>query len=58
MQTERCPNYDPDFEVDTVPFEFNDGYFVSGDIRIAIKDASDELINQFPTAISWIEKPF
>jgi hypothetical protein len=57
MQTERCPNYDPDFEVDTVPFEFNDGYFVSGDIRIAIKAASD-LVNKFPTALEWLEKPF
>jgi hypothetical protein len=57
MQIERCPQHDPDFEVETVPFEFKDGYFISGDIRIAIKAASD-LVNKFPTALEWLEKPF
>ncbi len=57
MCIERCPDHEPDFEVDTVPFEFKGGYFVSGDIRIATKDVSD-LINNFPTALEWLEKPF
>lgn len=55
MQIEHCLNYDADFEIETVPFEFKDGYFVSGDIRIAIKDAPD-LVNQ--EALEWLEKPF
>lgn len=55
---ERCPQYDADFEVETVPLEFKDGYFVSGDIRIAVKDASDELINLFPTAVEWLRESF
>lgn len=54
---ERCPYHDPDFEVEVTPFEFIDGYFVSGDIKIALKDAPD-LVNQFPTALEWLEKPF
>ncbi len=58
MYIERCPDYEADFEVEVKPFEFKDGYFVSGDIRIAVKDASDELINLFPTAVEWLRESF
>ncbi len=58
MQKYRCPNFEPDFEIETVPFVFKDGYFISGDIRIAVKDASDELINLFPNAVEWLRESF
>lgn len=58
MNIDRCPDYEADFEVEVTPFEFVDGYFVSGDIRIAVKDASDELINQFPNAVEWLQESF